>query len=113
MDASLWKDPNCFRPDRFLGEEGASQHRFAWRPFERGPRACIAQDLAMDELRVMLLLVIRWYDFELVNEAQNKKPRVGFMDLDERIGDLAFQVVGMEAKPNKAMRFKVRPSGRS
>ncbi|VUC32684.1 unnamed protein product [Clonostachys rosea] len=112
MDTSLWKDPNCFRPDRFLGEEGASQHRFAWRPFERGPRACIAQDLAMDELRVMLLLVVRWFDFELVGETQNKIPRVGFMDLDERIGDLAFQVVGMEAKPNKAMRFKVRPSGR-
>jgi cytochrome P450 len=113
MDPSVWTDPQRFRPDRFCGQEAEDRHRFAWRPFERGPRACIAQDLAMDELRVMMLLVLRWLDFELLTETTNKKPRVGFMDLDERIGDLAFQMVGMEAKPSKAMRFKVRQRNRN
>lgn len=113
MDPSVWTDPQRFRPDRFCGQEAEDRHRFAWRPFERGPRACIAQDLAMDELRVMMLLVLRWFDFELLTETTNKKPRVGFMDLDERIGDLAFQMVGMEAKPSKAMRFRVRQTDRN
>lgn len=112
MDPSIWKDPQRFRPDRFLGREGEDQHRYAWRPFERGPRACIAQDLAMDELRVMLLLTARWFDFETLVESKNDKARVMFMDLDEKIGDLAFQVVGMEAGPRKDMRMKVQLSDR-
>lgn len=112
MDPSIWKDPHRFRPERFLGQEGAGQHRFAWRPFERGPRACIAQDLAMDELRILLLLTARWFDFETLIETKNEKARVPFTDLDEKIGDLAFQVVGMEAGPRKDMRMKVSLSGR-
>lgn len=112
MDPSLWKDPHRFRPERFLGDEGAAQHRFAWRPFERGPRACIAQDLAMDELRIIMLLTVRWFDFELLVENRNEKPRADFTDLDTIIGDLAFQQVGMEAKPSKSMRFQVRQSDR-
>ncbi|KAG7142516.1 Cytochrome monooxygenase aflN like protein [Verticillium longisporum] len=88
MDASLWGDPKVFRPERFLGEEGAATHRYAWRAFERGPRACIAQDLAMDELRVMLLLTARWFDFETVVEGTSERV---MLDLDKLVGDLAFQ----------------------
>ncbi|KAJ6444145.1 cytochrome p450 [Purpureocillium lavendulum] len=95
MDPKLWNDPKAFRPDRFLGDEGEEMHRFAWRAFERGPRACIAQDLAMDELRVLLLLTVRWFDFETIVEGTSE--RVMYMDLDKQVGDLAFQEVGMEA----------------
>lgn len=35
----------------------------AWRPFERGPRNCIGQELANLEARVILACVIRRYDF--------------------------------------------------
>ncbi|KAL9948204.1 hypothetical protein D7B24_009225 [Verticillium nonalfalfae] len=106
MDASLWGDPKVFRPERFLGEEGAATHRYAWRAFERGPRACIAQDLAMDELRVMLLLTARWFDFETVVEGTSE--RVMYMDLDKLVGDLAFQEIGMEARPRSSMRMRVK-----
>lgn len=112
MDPALWKAPHQFVPDRFLGQENSERNRFAWRPFERGPRACIAQDLAMDELRVMLLITARWFDFETIVEKKNVTPRVQFMDLDKTIGDLAFQVVGMEAGPRKDMRMRVRSSDR-
>ena len=108
MDPALWEDPKTFRPERFLDGQESETHRFAWRPFERGPRACIAQDLAMDELRIMLLLTARWFDFETIVEARNKQPRVMYTDLDRTVGDLAFQVVGMEAGPRKDMRMKVR-----
>jgi polyribonucleotide nucleotidyltransferase len=45
-------------------------------------------------------------------EKKNEYPRVGFMDLDQKIGDMAFQVVGMEAGPRKDMQMKVKLSGR-
>ncbi|KAK6227443.1 cytochrome P450 [Colletotrichum tabaci] len=126
MDPKVWgPDAGSFRPDRFLddeagkgegegegkgdgagGEEEGTRHRFAWRPFERGPRACIAQDLAMDELRIMLVLTARWFDFETVVEGTTR--RVEYMDLDQKVGDLAFQMVGMEARPRHDMRMKVR-----
>ncbi|GJC92608.1 cytochrome P450 [Colletotrichum higginsianum] len=125
MDPKVWgPDAGSFRPDRFLddeagrgegegegkgdgagGEEEGTRHRFAWRPFERGPRACIAQDLAMDELRIMLVLTARWFDFETVVEGTTR--RVEYMDLDQKVGDLAFQMVGMEARPRHDMRMKV------
>lgn len=35
----------------------------AWRPFERGPRNCIGQELANLEARVILACVLRRYDF--------------------------------------------------
>ncbi|KAL5121899.1 hypothetical protein ACEQ8H_000114 [Pleosporales sp. CAS-2024a] len=35
----------------------------AWRPFERGPRNCIGQELANIEVRVILACTLRRYDF--------------------------------------------------
>ncbi|KAK1968303.1 cytochrome P450 [Colletotrichum sublineola] len=111
MDPAVWgPDAKTFRPDRFLGDEAAARHRFAWRPFERGPRACIAQDLAMDELRILLLLTVRWFDFETVVNGTTQ--RVDYMDLDHKVGDLAFQMVGMEARPRHDMKMKVHLTGR-
>ncbi|EEY15086.1 conserved hypothetical protein [Verticillium alfalfae VaMs.102] len=65
-----------------------------------------APDLAMDELRVMLLLTARWFDFETVVEGTSE--RVMYMDLDKLVGDLAFQEIGMEARPRSSMRMRVK-----
>jgi cytochrome P450 len=35
----------------------------AWRPFERGPRNCIGQELANMEARVIMACTLRRYDF--------------------------------------------------
>ncbi|KAF3759926.1 cytochrome P450 [Cryphonectria parasitica EP155] len=48
----------------------------AWRPFERGPRDCIGQELANVEARVIMALVARRYDFV--------KTGLGELDLDEK-----------------------------
>lgn len=60
----------------------------------------------MDELRVMLLLTARWFDFETVVEGTSE--RVMYMDLDKLVGDLAFQEIGMEARPRSSMRMRVK-----
>jgi cytochrome P450 len=78
-------DADEFVPDRWLGdtdttsgEGGAEEGEIgagagrqggsgippsAWRPFERGPRNCIGQELANIEARVILALVARRFDF--------------------------------------------------
>jgi len=48
----------------------------AWRPFERGPRNCIGQDLATIEARVIVAVVARRYDFVKVG--------LGELDVDEK-----------------------------
>ena len=83
-------DAEYFVPERWLGDGGdvdtsektniyhepekdKSPHRderrippAAWRPFERGPRSCIGQELANLETRVILALTVRRYRFEKV-----------------------------------------------
>lgn len=74
---------NEFMPERWLGDTdtsmqtntdeksggGANGNKIpasAWRPFERGPRNCIGQELANLEARVILACTVRRYDFTKV-----------------------------------------------
>lgn len=56
-----------FLPERWLGDgEGEEKGRIAasaWRPFERGPRNCIGQELANIESKIILACVARRYEF--------------------------------------------------
>ena len=69
---------NMFVPERWLGNADTSSRTNeypsskgfggqvppgSWRPFERGPRNCIGQELANIEARVILASVVRQYDF--------------------------------------------------
>lgn len=81
--------------------------RNAFRTFSRGARACLGQTLAIDELRVILLLVIRDYNFECAGLKPNPKPRASYTTLDTVYGDIVFQELGMEAKPRGAMMMTV------
>lgn len=59
-----WERPDEFLPQRWLVPEGHELHpmKDAWRPFENGPRNCIAQGLVMIELRMHLACTIREFD---------------------------------------------------
>ena len=61
-----WPRPEEFLPERFLVSEGDELYppKNAWRPFERGPRNCIGQELALTEIKLMLALTIREFDFK-------------------------------------------------
>ncbi|KAH8673794.1 cytochrome P450 [Xylariales sp. PMI_506] len=105
-DRKYFPDATAFRPERFLNNEVA---RPWFRSFSRGSRACLGQDFAMDEMRIILLLVSRFFDFHCVGEP-NKTPRAPYTDLDMVYGDLVFQELGMEAKPPGGMMMTVTES---
>ena len=117
-EPSLWgPTANEFQPERFLPENAATLPENAWRPFERGPRNCIGQDLAMLESRIVLALVVRRFDFvpafDAVDElsrdgsvyAKNPGWRRGKQDLD---GEEAYPVLIGTAKPREGMPVRVR-----
>lgn len=56
----------------------------AWRPFERGPKNCIGQELANLEARVILACVIRKYDFVKVGTGAVLEDEEGQPLMDER-----------------------------
>ena len=64
----VWgEDAHSFNPDRWLDEEYMNKlPPGAWRPFERGPRNCIGQELALMEGKVVLAAVARGIRFEKV-----------------------------------------------
>lgn len=61
-----WVRAEEFLPERWLVEEGHELYpiKGAWRPFEHGPRNCIAQGLVMVELCVVLACIAREFDFK-------------------------------------------------
>lgn len=114
----VWgESANTFDPSRFLPENASKLPENAWRPFEKGPRNCIGQDLALLEARIILALVIRKFDFtaafdsleELSNDgshyAKNQSFRTGKQDLD---GEVAYPVLLGAAKPREGMPMRVK-----
>lgn len=105
-DPDVFESPASFRPERFLDEEPAFP-RNAYRPFERGLRSCIGQNLAMDEMRIALVMLARDFDFELREHNPVKVPRLAHTDMDTKIGDHAFQKSRFSAGPNEETMMKV------
>ena len=67
-NVKIWgPDAHLFNPDRWLDDAYiAALPVGAYRPFERGPRNCIGQELAMLEGKVVLACVARGFVFEKV-----------------------------------------------
>ncbi|KAI3328552.1 cytochrome P450 [Ustulina deusta] len=80
---------NDFVPERWLQNEtgtGTGTKQIppsAWRPFERGPRNCIGQELANLEARVVVALIGRRYDFVKVGLGQLVVDEAGNTTLEE------------------------------
>ncbi|TDZ31074.1 putative sterigmatocystin biosynthesis P450 monooxygenase stcS [Colletotrichum spinosum] len=61
----FWREPHRFMPERFLEGTVDSLRPPAngWRPFERGPRACIGQEMALTEIKLVCVMTAREFDF--------------------------------------------------
>lgn len=67
LNKRYWPEPEKFIPQRWLAAEGDSLYpaKGSWRPFEHGSRNCIGQALALIELKLVLVMTMREFDFEL------------------------------------------------
>ncbi len=61
-----WPDPEKFDPQRFSPENKKTQHVGAYLPFAIGPRRCIGDSMAIQEMAVHISRIIQKVHFELV-----------------------------------------------
>lgn len=71
-----WDEPDAFRPERFAPERREKQPRFAYFPFAGGPRICLGAEMAKLELKIMLAMCIRNFEFEVTGEPPTPYPTV-------------------------------------
>lgn len=69
-----WQRPNDFLPERWTSTD-ASMHpnTNAWVPFSLGPRNCIGMELALIELKLVLVLTARTLDIQEAWEKWDKE----------------------------------------
>ncbi|CAI2166114.1 17732_t:CDS:2 [Funneliformis geosporum] len=70
MNPAHWKNPEKFDPSRFLNQGVSGGNRIAKNSlliFGGGPRMCPGKNLAMTELKTLMVLLYRKYDVELVD----------------------------------------------
>ena len=84
----LWKNPNDFKPDRFLGNH--SRHKFSYLPFGGGPRFCIGMQFAQTEMLIFLCKLFQRGDFNIINQTV----------------DLSFKIT---LKPSHPLQFQFKP----
>jgi len=79
-----WDNPNEFRPERFLGENGGIEVKpYQFIPFQAGPRICLGQQMAYLEISVVVCLLLKKYHFEL----ERNKPAEYFIGITLAIKD--------------------------
>ncbi|KAI9743461.1 MAG: hypothetical protein M1818_002773 [Claussenomyces sp. TS43310] len=105
-----WPSPEAFLPQRWLTgpEDPLYPAKDAWRPFEKGPRNCIGQELALLEIRIILVMVMREFEVkEAYMEWDTSRER---KDVRHVNGDRAYQVLLGSTKPRDGYpcRVKVR-----
>lgn len=81
-DPSIWKMPNCFMPERFLGSDTDVKGRdFELLPFGGGRRICPGLPLALRMLPSMLGSLLNCFEWNLENGESLEN-----MDMEEKFG---------------------------
>ena len=63
-DQEYWKDPEVFRPGRWVGENGEIlEHANYFIPFGSGPRKCLGENLARLEYFIFLVTILQRFRF--------------------------------------------------
>ncbi|KAL3461935.1 cytochrome P450 [Aspergillus heterothallicus] len=110
---------DAFVPERWLenitskepGDNAGSIPASAWRPFERGPRNCIGQELANIEARVVLACTMRRFGFVKVGLGADARDSAGQRVIDEFgqyvVEEELFNIMEVTGKPVDGMQVRV------
>lgn len=61
-----WPDPDRFDPNRFSPENSKGRNSYCYLPFAAGPRACIGASMAMLEIQLVLVQIVRRFKLAMV-----------------------------------------------
>jgi len=65
MDPTLWKDPEAFNPERFIGADGSIHKPDFFIPFGVGRRMCLGDVLAKAELFLFLSSLLHVFSLQV------------------------------------------------
>ncbi|KAI9897401.1 hypothetical protein N3K66_007257 [Trichothecium roseum] len=112
----IQRDPAVYgdTAERFVPERWLSAESFppgGWRPFERGPRNCIGQELANIEARVIVAMLAYRYSFEKVGLGELDPGAGGQPALDDQgqvtVKSTLYTTIQISSKPVDGMRMKI------
>jgi len=66
----FWPDPSQFDPDRFAPDRRPSAEAMIYFPFGAGPRSCVGNHFALQELLIMTVLFFRHFHFQMAPGAR-------------------------------------------
>ena len=64
-DARVWEKPFDFVPERFGFEHLKDKHKYSYFPFGGGPRLCIGNNFAIQEMQVCLAMILQKFRIEV------------------------------------------------
>jgi len=73
----FWTNPNEVNPDRFAEVNLKGEHKHQYLPFGLGPRTCIANNYAIQEIAIILAEFISRYHME-ITDIEKPMPRATF-----------------------------------
>lgn len=106
-DPRYWSRPDDFIPERWLVPAGdllRPMAKGAWRPFSEGPRNCIGQELAVMEMKVILVMTARAFDVQVAYEEVDRA-QGGTRGVKTVYGERGYQV--QRAQPSGDLPCRV------
>ena len=70
MNLDNWDDPQEFRPDRWIGNDGKIIKSDAFIPFSIGPRICPGESLSKNEIFIFCCTLLQRFTFRVEDQSQ-------------------------------------------